>query len=84
MIEETKASSSSERQEEEMTEALLSFAKYAIQNAQAHLSTVGLIDAVELLNQVERLIEERLIELAQPAELGLIQPEVDDIDLRDP
>ena len=83
MIEETEASSSSERQEEEMTEALLSFAKYAIQNAQAHLSTVGLIDAVGLLKQVERLIEARLIDLSLPAEPGLIQPEADEMDLRD-
>jgi len=44
-------------QEREMTEAILSFAKYAIQNAQDHLNTVGLRDAVELLQQVERLIE---------------------------
>ncbi len=47
------------------------------------MSTVELRDAVELLKQVERLIEKRLIELAQPAEPGLIQPEEDAIDLRD-
>lgn len=83
MSEETESSLSSERQEEEMTEALLSFAKFAIQNAQAHLSTVELFDAVELLKQVERLIEGRLIEVAKPAEPGLIEPEEDAIDLRD-
>ena len=66
-----------------MTEAILSFAKYAIQNAQDHLNTVGLRDAVELLHQVERLIEGRLIELSPPAEPGPIQPEANDIDLRD-
>jgi hypothetical protein len=66
-----------------MTEALLSFAKFAIQNAQAHLSTVELMDAVELLKQVERLIDERLIEVAEPAEPGMIQPEEEEMDLRD-
>ncbi len=70
-------------QEREMTEALLSFAKYAIQNAEDHLTTVDLIEAVELLKQVERLIESRLIELSPPSEPGLIQPEADDMDLRD-
>ncbi len=70
-------------QEREMTEAILSFAKYAIQNAQDHLNTVGLRDAVELLQQVERMIEAQLIELAPPAEPGLIQPEAKEIDLRD-
>jgi hypothetical protein len=70
-------------QEREMTEALLSFAKYAIQNAEAHLDTVGLIEAVELLAKVERLIEERLIDLAPPVEPGLVQPEADEMDLRD-
>ncbi len=70
-------------QEREITEALLSFAKYAIQNAEAHLSTVGLFEAVELLQQVERLIEGRLIELSPPAEPGLIQPEANEMDLRD-
>ncbi len=70
-------------QEREMTEAILSFAKYAIQNAQDHLNTVGLRDAVELLQQVERLIESRLIELSPPAEPGLIQPEANELDLRD-
>jgi hypothetical protein len=72
-----------EEQEREMTEALLSFAKYAIQNAKAHLSTVELFEAVELLLKVERLIEGRLIELAPPAEPGLIQPEANEMDLRD-
>jgi len=66
-----------------MTEALLSFAKYAIQNAEDHLNTVGLVEAVELLQKVERLIEGRLIELSPPAEPGLIQPEANEIDLRD-
>jgi len=66
-----------------MTEALLSFAKYAIQNAESHLSSVDMIEAVELLKQVERLIEDRLIELAPPAEPGLIQPEANELDLRD-
>ena len=66
-----------------MTEAILSFAKYAIQHAQDHLNTVGLRDAVELLQQVERLIESRLIELSPPAEPGLIQPEANELDLRD-
>ena len=70
-------------QEREMTEAILSFAKYAIQNAQDHLNTVGLRDAVELLQQVERLIEGRLIELSPPAEPGLIQPDANELDLRD-
>ena len=70
-------------QEREMTEAILSFAKYAIQNAQDHLNTVGLRDAVELLQQVERLIESRLIELSPPAEPGLVQPEANELDLRD-
>ena len=70
-------------QEREMTEALISFAKYAIQNAEDHLTTVDLIEAVELLKQVERLIESRLIELSPPSEPGLIQPEADDMDLRD-
>ena len=70
-------------QEREMTEALLSFAKYAIQNAEAHLTTVDLIEAVELLKQVERLIEARLIELSPMAEPGLIQPEANELDLRD-
>ncbi len=77
------STSKSADQEREMTEAILSFAKYAIQNAQDHLNTVGLRDAVELLQQVERLIEGRLIELSPPAEPGLIQPEANDIDLRD-
>jgi vacuolar-type H+-ATPase subunit E/Vma4 len=70
-------------QEREMTEALLSFAKYAIQNAQAHLSTVELTEAVKLLQQVEQLIEDRLIELSPPIEPGLAQPEADEMDLRD-
>ncbi len=70
-------------QEREMTEALLSFAKYAIQNAEAHLTTVDLIEAVELLQQVERLIEDRLIELAPLAEPDLIQAEKYELDLRD-
>ncbi len=70
-------------QEREMTEAILSFAKYAIQNAQDHLTTVDLIKAVELLKQVERMIEARLIELAPPAEPGLIQPGENELDLRD-
>ena len=70
-------------QEREMTEAILSFAKYAIQNAQDHLNTVGLRDAVELLQQVERLIEGRLIELSPPAEPGLVQLEPNELDLRD-
>ncbi len=70
-------------QEREMTEALLSFAKYAIQNAEAHLSTVRLFEAVELLQKVERLIEGRLIELEPQAEPGLIQPEANEMDLRD-
>ena len=73
----------SAEQEREMTEAILSFAKYAIQNAQDHLNTVGLRDAVELLQQVERLIEGRLIELSPPAEPGLIQPEANEMDYRD-
>ena len=66
-----------------MTEAILSFAKYAIQNAEAHLNTVDLHEAVELLKQVERLIEARLIELSPPAEPGSIQPEADEMDYRD-
>ena len=66
-----------------MAEALLSFAKYAIQNAEAHLTSVELHEAVELLKQVERLIEARLIDLSPPAEPGLIQPEADEMDLRD-
>jgi len=70
-------------QEREMIEAILSFAKYAIQNAQDHLNTVGLRDAVELLQQVERLIEGRLIELSPPAEPGLIQREGNEMDYRD-
>ena len=70
-------------QEREMTEALLSFAKYALQNAEAHLTTVYLIEAVELLQQVERLIDGRLIELSPPAKPGLIQPEANEMDLRD-
>ncbi len=70
-------------QEREITEALLSFAKYAIQNAEAHLTTVDLIEAVELLQQVERLIEDRLIELAPLAEPDLMQPEKYELDLRD-
>ena len=70
-------------QEREMTEALLSFAKYAIQNAEAHLTTVDLIEAVELLQQVERLIEGRLIELSPPVKPGLIQPDANELDLRD-
>ncbi len=70
-------------QEREITEALLSFAKYAVQNAEAHLSTVELFEAVELLKHVERLIEARLIDLSPPAEPGLIQPEANEMDLRD-
>ncbi len=70
-------------QEREITEALLSFAKYAIQNAEAHLGTVELFEAVKLLQKVERLIEGRLIELSSPAEPGLIQPEANELDLRD-
>ena len=70
-------------QEREITEALLSFAKYAIQNAQAHLSTVELTEAVDLLQQVVQLIEDRLIELSPLAEPGLIQPEANELDLRD-
>ncbi len=79
----SESTNNSIEQEREMTEAILSFAKYAIQNAQDHLNTVGLRDAVELLQQVERMIEGRLIELSPPAEPGLIQPEANDIDLRD-
>ena len=70
-------------QEREMTEALLSFAKYAIQNAEAHLSTVELAEAVEILQQAVQLIEDRLIELSPPAKPGLIQPEANELDLRD-
>jgi hypothetical protein len=70
-------------QEREMTEALLSFAKYAIQNAEAHLTTVDLIQAVELLQKVERLIDDRLIDLSPPAQPRLIQPEENEMDLRD-
>ena len=77
------SSNQSTEQEKEMTEAILSFAKYAIQNAQDHLNTVGLRDAVELLQQVERLIEGRLIELSPPTEPGLIQPEGNEMDYRD-
>ena len=77
------STSKSVDQEREMTEALLSFAKYAIQNAEDHLNTVGLVEAVELLQKVERLIEGRLIELSPPAEPVLIQPEANEIDLRD-
>ena len=77
------ASNQSIEQEQEMAEALLSFAKYAIQNAEAHLTSVELHEAVELLKQVERLIEARLIDLSPPAEPGLIQPEADEMDLRD-
>ena len=83
MMEGSGSSVNSIEQEREMTEALLSFAKYAIQNAEAHLTTVDLIEAVELLQQVERLIEDRLIELAPLAEPGLIQPEANELDLRD-
>ena len=70
-------------QEREMTEAILSFAKYAIQNAEDHLTTVDLMEAVKLLKQVERLIEARLIELSPLAEPGLIQPEANEMDKRD-
>ena len=66
-----------------MMEALLLFAKFAIQNAEAHLGTVGLEEAVELLQQVERMIEGRLIELSAPAGPGLVQPEADKMDFRD-
>ena len=69
--------SQAEEQEQEMTEALLSFAKYAIQNAQAHLRSVELLDAVQLLDQVERMIEDRLIDVSTPAEPGTIRPESD-------
>jgi len=83
MMEGSGSSINSIEQEREMIEALLSFAKYAIQNAEAHLTTVDLIEAVELLQQVERLIESRLIELSPQAEPGLIQPEANEMDLRD-
>jgi hypothetical protein len=83
MKEDLQPSDKSSEQEREMTEALLSFAKYAIQNAEAHLTTVDLHKAVDLLKQVERLIEDRLIEISPIAEPGLIQPEANDIDLRD-
>ena len=83
MKENSESSTGSIEQEREMTEALLAFAKYAIQNAEAHLTTVDLIEAVGLLKEVERLIEDRLIELSPPAEPGIIQPEANDIDLRD-
>ena len=69
--------SKAEAQEQEMTEALLSFAKYAIQNAQAHLNTVELYEAVELLGRVEKLIDNRLIEVSPPAEPGIVQPDFD-------
>ncbi len=82
-MENSGSSTNSIEQEREMTEAILSFAKYAIQNAQDHLNTVGLRDAVELLQQVERMIEDRLIELSPPAEPGLIQPEENELDPRD-
>ena len=82
-MEKSGSSISSIEQEREMTEAILSFAKYAIQNAQAHLNTAELKEAVELLQQVERMIEDRLIELSPPAEPGLIQPEENELDLRD-
>ena len=83
MMDESGSTNQSAEQEREMMEALLSFAKYAIQNAEAHLTTVDLIEAVELLQKVERLIDGRLIELAPPAEPGLIQPEANEMDLRD-
>jgi hypothetical protein len=38
---------------------------------------------VELLQKVERLIDGRLIELSPPAQPGLIQPEENEMDLRD-
>ena len=61
-----------------MTAALLSFARYAIQNAEAHLTVLEMFEAVELLKQVERMVVERQIESAPPAEPGLIQPDGDD------
>ncbi len=70
-------------QEREMTEALLSFAKHAIQNAQAHLTAIEMLDAVQLLKQVERMIDDRQINLSSPSEPGSIQPEVYELDLRD-
>ena len=38
---------------------------------------------MELLQQVERMIEGRLIELSPPAEPGLVQSEANELDLRD-
>jgi len=70
MMESSGSAKSSIEQEREITEALLSFAKYAIQNAEDHLTTVDLLEAVELLKQVERLIESRLIELSPPSAPG--------------
>ena len=69
--------SKAEVQEQEMTEALLSFAKYAIQNAQAHLNTVELVEAVDLLESVEKMIDNRLIDVSPPAEPGIVQPDFD-------
>ena len=82
-MENSESSTKSVEQEREMAEAILSFAKFAIQNAEAHLTTVDLHEAVEFLKHVERMIEARLIELSPPAEPGLIQPEANEMDLRD-
>ena len=78
MMEGSGSLTQTDRQEREMTEALLSFAKYAIRNAEAHLTTVELFEAVELLMQAERIVDDRQIELAAPAEPGLIQHDADD------
>ena len=77
MMEGSGSSTQTEKQEREIMEALLSFAKYAIQNAEAHLTAVEMFEAVELLKRVERMVDDRQINLSQPAEPGLIQPDGD-------
>ena len=82
-MDESELINKSDEQEGEIATALLSFAKYAIQNAQAHLTAVEMLDAVQLLKQVERMIDDRQINLSLPAEPGLIQPDANELDLRD-
>ncbi len=60
-----------------MMDSLLLFAKYAIQNAGAHLTAVEMEEAVRILKHVEQLIDERRIAIAPPPEPGRISPDID-------
>ena len=66
-----------------MIEPPLLFAKFASQNAEIDLIAIELFDPVKLLNHAEQMVDNRLIEVSPPAELGPIQPETNKMDLSD-